>query len=178
MQTNCFKVTQRPKRYVAFPKGSLFSVAICMTAQMGVAPGSIFTEALNWSLNYDLSLDAADLKLKKEELFKRNRRDAYEKMEKLLYSMGYDGTHCVLKWICESFASNFDDSFSSDNLFGEIYKTLFRYNLQNITNDDDYDQVKQYDYAVAQGIVSAKRCEKIFLKCPFSAKDFFASFYF
>ncbi|CAG5102580.1 Protein of unknown function [Cotesia congregata] len=43
----------RRKRYVVFPEGSSFSIALCMTIHT-LTPDNIFTEGLNWGISYDL----------------------------------------------------------------------------------------------------------------------------
>ncbi|XP_043288492.1 uncharacterized protein [Venturia canescens] len=43
----------RKKRYVVFPEGSSFSIALCMTVHT-LTPDNIFTEGLNWGISYDL----------------------------------------------------------------------------------------------------------------------------
>ncbi|KAK0093918.1 hypothetical protein PV326_012342 [Microctonus aethiopoides] len=43
----------RRKRYVVFPEGSSFSIALCMTVHT-LTPDNIFTEGLNWGISYDL----------------------------------------------------------------------------------------------------------------------------
>ncbi|XP_035740224.1 uncharacterized protein LOC118449571 isoform X1 [Vespa mandarinia] len=43
----------RRKRYVVFPEGSSFSIALCMTVHT-LTPDNIFTEGVNWGISYDL----------------------------------------------------------------------------------------------------------------------------
>ncbi|KAK2586391.1 hypothetical protein KPH14_010678 [Odynerus spinipes] len=43
----------RRKRYVVFPEGSSFSIALCMTMHT-LTPDNIFTEGVNWGISYDL----------------------------------------------------------------------------------------------------------------------------
>ncbi|XP_015110329.1 uncharacterized protein LOC107036710 [Diachasma alloeum] len=43
----------RRRRYVVFPEGSSFSIALCMTMHT-LTPDNIFTEGLNWGISYDL----------------------------------------------------------------------------------------------------------------------------
>ncbi|XP_012257666.2 uncharacterized protein LOC105686947 [Athalia rosae] len=47
------KLLSRRKRYVVFPEGSSFSIALCMTVHT-LTPDNIFTEGLNWGVSYDL----------------------------------------------------------------------------------------------------------------------------
>ncbi|XP_011304130.1 uncharacterized protein [Fopius arisanus] len=47
------RVLSRRRRYVVFPEGSSFSVALCMTIHT-LTPDNIFTEGLNWGISYDL----------------------------------------------------------------------------------------------------------------------------
>ncbi|XP_043259100.1 uncharacterized protein LOC122401189 [Colletes gigas] len=43
----------RRKRYVVFPEGSTFSIALCVTVHT-LTPDNIFTEGVNWGISYDL----------------------------------------------------------------------------------------------------------------------------
>ncbi|XP_076173029.1 uncharacterized protein LOC143149498 [Ptiloglossa arizonensis] len=43
----------RRKRYVVFPEGSTFSIALCLTVHT-LTPDNIFTEGVNWGISYDL----------------------------------------------------------------------------------------------------------------------------
>ncbi|XP_046749318.1 uncharacterized protein LOC124413047 [Diprion similis] len=47
------KLLSRRKRYVVFPEGSSFSIALCMTVHT-ITSDNIFTEGLNWGVSYDL----------------------------------------------------------------------------------------------------------------------------
>ncbi|XP_053996788.1 uncharacterized protein LOC128886169 [Hylaeus anthracinus] len=43
----------RRKRYVVFPEGSTFSIALCVSVHT-LSPDDIFTEGVNWGISYDL----------------------------------------------------------------------------------------------------------------------------
>ncbi|CAK9806996.1 hypothetical protein ANTPLA_LOCUS5112 [Anthophora plagiata] len=43
----------RKRRYVVFPEGSTFSIALCLTFHT-LTPDNIFTEGVNWGISYDL----------------------------------------------------------------------------------------------------------------------------
>ncbi|XP_018051496.1 PREDICTED: uncharacterized protein LOC108689286 [Atta colombica] len=43
----------RKRRYVVFPEGSTFSIALCLTVHT-LTPDDVFTEGLNWGISYDL----------------------------------------------------------------------------------------------------------------------------
>ncbi|XP_066585098.1 uncharacterized protein [Prorops nasuta] len=47
------KSLSRRKRYVVFPEGSSFSIALCLTVHT-LTPDNIFTEGVNWGISYDL----------------------------------------------------------------------------------------------------------------------------
>ncbi|XP_044018774.1 uncharacterized protein LOC122859348 [Aphidius gifuensis] len=47
------RVLSRRKRYVVFPEGSSFSIALCMTMKT-LSADPIFTEGVNWGISYDL----------------------------------------------------------------------------------------------------------------------------
>lgn len=60
-----------------------------MTAQMGITPGEIFTEGVNWGISYELPNDTKSFKDFKKPLAvmrRRNRRDLYGKMETIINS--------------------------------------------------------------------------------------------
>ncbi|KOX71217.1 hypothetical protein WN51_04241 [Melipona quadrifasciata] len=44
----------RKRRYVVFPEGSTFSVALCLTTHTETPDDDIFTEGINWGISYDL----------------------------------------------------------------------------------------------------------------------------
>ncbi|XP_017758790.1 PREDICTED: uncharacterized protein LOC108549784 [Eufriesea mexicana] len=44
----------RKKRYVVFPEGSTFSIALCLTVHTLTPDDNIFTEGVNWGISYDL----------------------------------------------------------------------------------------------------------------------------
>ncbi|XP_060814692.1 uncharacterized protein LOC132906480 [Bombus pascuorum] len=44
----------RKKRYVVFPEGSTFSIALCLTVHTLTPDDDIFTEGVNWGISYDL----------------------------------------------------------------------------------------------------------------------------
>lgn len=61
-----------------------------MTAQTGITPGEIFTEAINWAISYELPNttkpfeEYLDLPIKLMQ--RRHRRDLYFKMESIMTS--------------------------------------------------------------------------------------------
>ncbi|XP_024935575.1 uncharacterized protein LOC107274861 [Cephus cinctus] len=69
----------RRKRYIVFPEGSSFSIALCMTMHT-LTNDNIFTEGMNWGISYDLPNEtkaelAPFLELRKDRL----KSDRYDK---------------------------------------------------------------------------------------------------
>ncbi|KAJ8688552.1 hypothetical protein QAD02_024347 [Eretmocerus hayati] len=52
-RTNFGEQLSRRKRYVVFPEGSSFSIALCLTVHT-LTSDNIFTEGVNWGIAYDL----------------------------------------------------------------------------------------------------------------------------
>ncbi|XP_028032043.1 uncharacterized protein LOC114244429 [Bombyx mandarina] len=90
------KLLSRRRRYVAFPEGSSFSCAGCMTVGLigqpapSTAPGT-FTFGLNWAIAYELpnatettAFYTQKYKYKKPVHQRRSRRELYEKIETIL----------------------------------------------------------------------------------------------
>lgn len=61
-----------------------------MTAQMGITPGEIFTEGINWGISYDLPNDTKSFEevfdKPKQVMQRRHRRDLYAKIENIIKS--------------------------------------------------------------------------------------------
>ncbi|XP_034935102.1 uncharacterized protein [Chelonus insularis] len=71
----------RRKRYVVFPEGSSFSIALCMTVHT-LTPDNIFTEGVNWGISYDLPNESKPaleplLQLRKDHI--TSKKDWYNK---------------------------------------------------------------------------------------------------
>ncbi|XP_001607063.1 uncharacterized protein LOC100123420 [Nasonia vitripennis] len=87
-QADSGELLARRKRYVVFPEGSSFSVALCMTVHT-LTPDNIFTEGLNWGISYDLPNEskpelAPFLQLRKDRL-KLDSPDSYGRLSKGKY---------------------------------------------------------------------------------------------
>ncbi|KAL0110233.1 hypothetical protein PUN28_013705 [Cardiocondyla obscurior] len=71
----------RKRRYVVFPEGSTFSIALCLTVHT-LTPDNIFTEGLNWGISYDLPNESKPalepfLELRNDKLKTSNKRKPY-----------------------------------------------------------------------------------------------------
>ncbi|XP_071556016.1 uncharacterized protein [Temnothorax nylanderi] len=71
----------RKRRYVVFPEGSTFSVALCLTVHT-LTPDDIFTEGLNWGISYDLPNESKPalepfLELRNDKFKTSNKNDRY-----------------------------------------------------------------------------------------------------
>lgn len=87
--TSSSRKLSRRRRYVVFPEGSSFSVAVCMTIGIYGNPNyQLISWALNWGVAYDLpneTLSATTNRNKadmpKPVVQRRYRRDLYSKLE-------------------------------------------------------------------------------------------------
>ncbi|XP_011153752.2 uncharacterized protein LOC105191796 [Harpegnathos saltator] len=71
----------RKRRYVVFPEGSTFSIALCMTVHT-LTPDDIFTEGLNWGISYDLPNESKPalepfLELRNDKIQSGDRHDRH-----------------------------------------------------------------------------------------------------
>ncbi|XP_011050521.1 PREDICTED: uncharacterized protein LOC105143742 [Acromyrmex echinatior] len=71
----------RKRRYVVFPEGSTFSVALCLTVHT-LTPDDVFTEGLNWGISYDLPNESKPalepfLELRNDKYKTSNKHDRY-----------------------------------------------------------------------------------------------------
>ncbi|XP_072764490.1 uncharacterized protein [Anoplolepis gracilipes] len=80
-EANDKSILSRKRRYIVFPEGSTFSVALCMTVHT-LTPDNIFTEGLNWGISYDLPNESKPalepfLQLRNDKLKASNKHDRY-----------------------------------------------------------------------------------------------------
>ncbi|XP_044759100.1 uncharacterized protein LOC123316890 [Coccinella septempunctata] len=158
----------RKKRYITFPKGSTLSVQICLTYQMGITPGYIFTEAVNWGINYPLE--------KKEEMMttpdtseetavRREKRSLLGKLEKMFYHMGYHGRDCILRSLCE-FSSIFKNA--DKTIERELLKIFFEYTSEwPIEYETKEDEIYHRAQMTGQN-GDPRSCYEAYPKCHFS----------
>ncbi|XP_025830800.1 uncharacterized protein LOC108735626 [Agrilus planipennis] len=148
---NCHKIEKlsRKKRYLTFPEGSTFSAALCLTAQT-IGPAEIFTEAVAWGIAYDLPNDTSKFKsflYPKAALKRRHRRDLYQRLEKLMNSMGLEGRSCIFRTLCEVGQTLAD---RRANLVEEFLYILFQFPLENLSLLE-HDESWQYYWAFKKG---------------------------
>ncbi|XP_050293782.1 uncharacterized protein LOC126734277 [Anthonomus grandis grandis] len=177
------KKHSRVRRYLAFPEGSIFTAVFCLTNLMGITPGSdIFSMNINWGLAYELPNDTKPLlDVYKPAMKRRNRRDLYGRIEKILTSMGYNGRTCMLRSICEAEQRFLKDE---ENLIYKILSIIFSFPQEPIL-DHEPDIHHIYHYASQMGRSNGEvdqpndikdKCSEAF-KCPFSLIDFSLGYY-
>ncbi|KAK9887738.1 hypothetical protein WA026_000054 [Henosepilachna vigintioctopunctata] len=158
------------RQYTIFPKGSTFSVQICMTIQMGIAPGSIFTNAVNWGVNYPLEIKEKkemtnDTDVSDETMVRRERRSLFKKIEKLFFHMGYDGRHCILRALCE-YSSEIN--LGKKTIVNELLRVFFRYTTETLMRYESRED-RLYHQAQINGELSRPgTCFDLYPKCHFS----------
>ncbi|KAL1506071.1 hypothetical protein ABEB36_005502 [Hypothenemus hampei] len=172
------KHLSRVRRYLAFPEGAVFSAVFCLTNIMGIPAGSeIFSLNINWGLIYELPNDTKPLlEAYKPAMKRRNRRELYSRVEKVLTSMGYDGRSCVLRSLCEAEQRFFKDD---ENLIHKILSLIFRFPQEPLLKQEpDVHHVyhyasylgKNHENTVKMYDTATSKCAEIF-KCPFSLID-------
>ncbi|XP_058455156.1 uncharacterized protein LOC131432713 [Malaya genurostris] len=161
-------ILSRKKRYVVFPEGSSFSVAVCMTIGMYGNPNyQMFSWALNWGMAYNLPNQTVsfeqEMKEPKPIAQRRYRRDLYHRLEVAMNDMGYDGRNCVLRALCES--SQYFGKKGS-NMIAEMLRTLFSFPKSKVLSFEHHD-TRIYDEAHRKG-KNKVMCQSIYPECSFS----------
>jgi len=167
------------KRYLIFPTGSSFSVAVCMTIGIyGNPQYSIFSWGLNWGFAYNLPTNSSYFKkggLKglamerrsvetKPMMQRSNRKDLYSRLEVLIQNMGYDGRECILRALCEA-PQTFGKKGS--HLVAEIIRTVFSFPKSKVLPFEHKDLIT-YDDAHRKGKRGATDCHSTYPNCGFS----------
>ncbi|XP_045477513.1 uncharacterized protein LOC123682777 [Harmonia axyridis] len=159
---------RRSKRFAAFPEGASLSVAFCMTQQVIIPAGSIFTEGVNWGISYQLPNKTTYLDniKKKSHIIKRSeRRSIYESIEQIIENFGFNGRSCIMRALCEAPKKmNLENSSISE----KIIDSLFRFPLQPI---EDHEPEEHRDYHSAAKFGEENRCESFYKECPFPLLD-------
>ncbi|CAD7089914.1 unnamed protein product [Hermetia illucens] len=165
----------RQKRYLAFPEGSSFSVAICTTiGQIGNPDVDYMSYALNWGVAYDLPNETWVIQHAhgfkntiipddKPKVQRRFRRSLYEQIEMLLDSMGYNGRQCIKRALCES------RKFLSERVGTmevELLKTIFSMPSLQQPSRESRD-ILEYDHAY-QNHGNLQECSLEYPGCGFS----------
>ncbi|XP_031845481.1 uncharacterized protein LOC116432545 isoform X2 [Nomia melanderi] len=94
------KFLSRKRRYVVFPEGSTFSIALCMTMHT-LTPDDIFTEGVNWGISYDLPNESKPilepfLQLRNDRIKPANKYDGYGTNDK--NAVAYPGWNSFQKY--------------------------------------------------------------------------------
>ncbi|XP_045776055.1 uncharacterized protein LOC123874609 [Maniola jurtina] len=178
---NGLKILSRKKRYVAFPEGSSFSCAGCMTVGLigqpapTTAPGT-FTFGMNWGIAYELpnntetALFYRSKKHKKPVVMRRSRRELYEKLEIILDNMGYNGRQCILKTLCETTQRLVPHG---GNMVEEIFRTMFTLPMAKLLPSEPMEHAI-YDAAHRLGAL-LESCDNF--ECPLSLVDLAKGYY-
>ncbi|KAI9580248.1 hypothetical protein GQX74_000241 [Glossina fuscipes] len=166
----------RPKRYLSFPEGSSFSVAVCFTVGIiGNPRFDYMSFGLNWGVAYDLPNTTWILNHLRgfgkhpaplATWHRRNRRNLYKEIEIVMDNMGYNGRDCVLRALCESRQYFRQQKMS---MIGEMLRTIFSLPKQRIfTRElDEHSDIVLYDHAYREAH-SVTRCEEQYHRCGFS----------
>ncbi|XP_046805411.1 uncharacterized protein LOC124419536 [Lucilia cuprina] len=106
------RLLSRPKRYLSFPEGSSFSVAVCFTVGIiGNPRYNYMSFGLNWGVAYDLPNTTwilnhlhgfAKRPIPVAVWHRRSKRSLYKEIENVVNNMGYNGRDCILRALCES----------------------------------------------------------------------------
>ncbi|CAD7077438.1 unnamed protein product [Hermetia illucens] len=181
------RILSRKRRYVAFPEGSSFTVAICTTIGVIGNPNvNYLSYALNWGVAYDLpnetwvlahangfkagedtSDDTKPDDMAAEAKTKRMfRRDLYKKLELAINSLGYNGKECILKTLCET---NKRLGQRNGNMIERMLRTIFSFpKVRPFARE--HREIHEYDLAYRTGDVSD--CALLYPNCHFSVLDF------
>ncbi|KAJ0174996.1 hypothetical protein K1T71_009137 [Dendrolimus kikuchii] len=176
-------ILSRRKRYVAFPEGSSFSCACCMTVGVigqpapTTSPGT-FTFGLNWGIAYELpnaTETARFFKINHRRKIKpmqqrRSRRELYQKMETIMDKMGYDGRQCILKTLCETTQRLVPHG---NNMIEEMFRTLFTLPITKVLQVEPLEHTI-YDSAHRLGVL-LDSCDSF--NCPISLVDLAQGYY-
>uniref|UniRef100_A0A1A9VCY1 Uncharacterized protein n=1 Tax=Glossina austeni TaxID=7395 RepID=A0A1A9VCY1_GLOAU len=166
----------RPKRYLSFPEGSSFSVAVCFT--IGIIGNPRFdymSFGLNWGVAYDLPNTTWILNhlhgfgkhpAPLAAWHRRSRRNLYKEIEIVMDNMGYNGRDCVLRALCESRQYFRQEKMS---MIGEMLRTIFSLPKQRLLTRElnEHSDIALYDHAYREAH-SVTRCEEQYHQCGFS----------
>ncbi|XP_055642332.1 uncharacterized protein LOC129779089 isoform X2 [Toxorhynchites rutilus septentrionalis] len=167
-QTDSSKVLSRKKRFIVFPEGSSFSVAVCMTVGVIGNPNyNMFSWAVNWGIAYNLPNQTISFQQEMQEpkplAQRRYRRDLYHKLEVAMTDMGYNGRECILRALCES--SQYFGKKGS-NMIAEMLRTLFSFPKSKVLSFEHSDN-RIYDEAHRKG-KNKVVCQSLYPACQFS----------
>uniref|UniRef100_B3P735 GG12344 n=1 Tax=Drosophila erecta TaxID=7220 RepID=B3P735_DROER len=150
------RVLSRPKRYLSFPEGSSFSVAVCFTVGIIGNPYYGYNSfGLNWGVAYDLPNTTWVLQhlhgfathpVAPAVLRRRSRSAIYRQIESVVDNMGYNGRDCILRTLCES-RQYFQRTKMS--MVGEMLRTIFSLPKQRIFTRELHENadIVHYDQA-------------------------------
>ncbi|XP_044251628.1 uncharacterized protein [Drosophila takahashii] len=167
------RVLSRPKRYLSFPEGSSFSVAVCFTVGIIGNPYYGYNSfGLNWGTAYDLPNTTWVLQnlhgfathpVAPAVLRRRSRSAIYRKMETIVDNMGYNGRDCILRTLCES-RQYFQRTKMS--MVGEMLRTIFSLPKQRIFTRELHENSEIFHYDQAYRNAHSDDCTQY--DCHFS----------
>ncbi|KAF9419870.1 hypothetical protein HW555_003703 [Spodoptera exigua] len=176
-----------PKVDVGRNPWALFSIqgkrcAGCMTVGVigqpapSSAPGT-FTWGMNWGIAYELPNATETSKfyrrynrLSKPMAQRRSRRELYQKLEKIMENMGYNGRQCILKTLCETTQRLVPHG---ENMVEEMFRTLFTLPMTKVLASEPMEQAA-YDAAHRLGSILSS-CDNF--SCPISLVDLVKGYY-
>ncbi|XP_077290257.1 uncharacterized protein LOC143914040 [Arctopsyche grandis] len=180
MEKDISKVLSRKRRYLSFPEGASFSMAICMTVGvLGQPSVGIYTWGLNWGIAYDLPNQNSTIevltKLNKVPhplVARRFRRDLYSKLELIMNDMGYSGRECIYRALCEASQRLMP---TGGSLVEELFKKVFSLPSSEVLSSEPIDH-HLYDSAQRNGKAKMD-CQRKYRMCPVSLLDLALGYY-
>ncbi|XP_073820077.1 uncharacterized protein [Musca autumnalis] len=150
------RLLSRSKRYLSFPEGSSFSVAVCFTVGIiGNPRYNYMSFGLNWGVAYDLPNTTwilnnlhgfAKRPIPVAMWHRRSRRALYSEIEKFVDNMGYNGRDCILRALCES-RLYFENT--KMGMIGEMLRAVFSLPRQRVYKREtaEHPDITVYDKA-------------------------------
>ncbi|XP_061400302.1 uncharacterized protein LOC133336026 [Musca vetustissima] len=170
-------VLSRRRRYVAFPEGSSVSAAICMIIGVISKPTDFLTSSVNWGVAYDLpSFEWARQHSNgfsnkpKAVVQRRSRRDLYQKLEIIVDNMGFPGTDCISRALCESGQFLKDIPKIKGNMVEELIKIIFSFPSEELTREESAEH-HHYAHVYRRAKRSRIDCSVEYAGCQISLLD-------
>ncbi|CAB0039796.1 unnamed protein product [Trichogramma brassicae] len=165
----------RRKRYIVFPEGSSFSIALCLTIHT-LTSDNIFTEGVNWGISYDLPNETKPELEPYLSLRRRKDEERQKEGKTRRRLMGFDGRACVLRALCEA-SQRLRPRGAS--LVEEMLRIVFALPLERLRPHEP-EEHHAYAEATAHGRHGGagdgeqeqiKDCAALYPKCSFSLLD-------
>ncbi|KAK3911248.1 Glutamate--tRNA ligase [Frankliniella fusca] len=166
------RLLSRQRRYLTFPEGATFNLALCMSNKARVlADTGIFTEGVAWGCSYDLpnntqALASAGAGVEPGAagalLRRKDRTDLYRRVERAVDSAGLDGHLCMLRAVCE--AENMLSPRA--HLVMEMLRIALAMPLDHVTAREPQHH-RDYIMARHNGLHGVD-CGEVYPQCPIS----------